>query len=295
MRITCWTEIPDEVILANPQLKYIGFWTNLAAHRMNLELAKSKGVCVTLIPDYGTDSVAELAVAGMLAVSRKLLRAHRDTLQGRWPYELLKTGQYVPKVSEIPQRLLRGRTLGIVGLGRIGKRVAEIALAFRMRVQYWSNRRHLKWEQERGLKFAELEELFESSDILSIHLSPYAPGGIIRADLISLLKDGAIFVNTSAGGLVDEEALLKELASGRIFAFLDVYGGLPPRKVLKSASTLDNVFTYRSGWYTQEAITYKGDYLLNNITSYLEGAPLSGESEVDDLDEDAEEIQCNSG
>lgn len=291
--ITCWTKIPDEVILTNPQLKYVGFWTNLASHRINLELTRQRGIFVTLIPDYGTDSVAELTFAGILAVSRKLLLAHKNTLRGEWPYELLKTGKYIPKADEIPQRILRDKVLGIVGLGRIGKRVAEIAQAFRMHILYWSKNKHPEWEK-RGLKFVQLDELFSTSDIVTIHLSPYAPEKIINTDLIRKLKDGAIFVNTSAGKLVDQETLFEELSTNRIFAFLDVYEGLPPRKIIKSINTFDNVFTYRSGWYTQEAITYKGEYLLNNIENFLRGIPQLPAWDSQLMDEDIMETQCTS-
>ena len=291
--VTCWTNIPDEVILANPKLKYVGFWTNLAGHRISLELAKQKGIFVTCIPDYGTDSVAELTFAGILAVSRKLLRAHRDTLRGKWPYELLKTGKYIPKVNEIPTKILRSKRLGIVGLGRIGKRVAQIGLAFRMHVQYWSKNRHPKCES-RGIEFVELDELFSTSDIVTVHLSPYAPVRIINADLIRKLKNGAIFVNTSAGVLVDQEILFEELSAKRIFAFLDVYDGLPPRKTIKNVSSLDNVFTYRSGWYTQEAITYKGNYLLRSIDNFLKGLsqPAVWDQQAKE-DEDLIELPCS--
>jgi len=141
-----------------------------------------------------------------------------------------------------------------------------------MQVQYWSRHRHPEWE-ERGIPHVELEKLFESSDIVSIHLSTYAPEKIISADLLHRLKDGAIFVNTSAGRLVDQETLLDELEQGRIYAYLDVYEGLPPRKDLRQLNTYDNVFTYRSGWYTREAVTYKGEALLKNIEDFLDGKP----------------------
>ena len=289
--ITCWTAIPDEVIRANPQIKYIGFWTNLAGHRINFNLAKEKNIFVTIIPDYGTESVAELTIAGILAVSRKLIKTHNNTLRGEWPYELIKTGQYIPKVDEIPQRILNEKTIGIVGLGRIGKRVAEIALAFRMKVKYWSKNKHPKWE-EKGLSYASLEELFEESDIVSIHLSPYAPPQIINKFLIGKMRDDSIFVNTSAGHLIDQEYLFVELQKKRIHAFLDVYKGLPPRKILKEMCANGNVFTYRSGWYTREAITYKGDYLLNNIQKYLTGVPQLAAWDLPKQDEDVIEKPC---
>lgn len=292
--ITCWTSIPDEVIISNPQLKYVGFWTNLANHRINYELAKNKGIFVTFIPDYGTDSVAELTFAGILSVSRKILLSHRNTIRGKWPYELLKTGRYIPNVDEIPQRILRDKSIGIVGLGRIGKRVAEIARAFKMNIKYWSRRRYNKLE-EIGFEFLELEQLFSNCDIVTIHLSPYAPEKIISKNLINLLKKGAIFVNTSSGKLVDQKALFDELITGRIYAFLDVYEGLPPRKIIKNINSLENVFTYRSGWYTQEAITYKGEYLIKNIEDFLIGKPQPAvwDYEAQDYD-DIAEFQCTN-
>lgn len=289
--ITCWTSIPDEVLLANPQLRYIGFWTNLAKHRLNLDLARQRGVHVTSIPDYGTDSVAEITIAGMLAVSRRLMASAKDTERGRWPYELLKTGVHVPIVNEIPQRMLRNKVLGIVGFGRIGQRVAELALAFHMRVKYFSRHRYPKWE-EKGVRYAELVDVFESSDVVSVHLSPYAPEKIISTELIGRLKDKAIFVNTSAGRLVDQEALLRELESHRIYAYLDVYEGLPPRQRLKKISLLENLFTYRMGWFTQEAITYKGETLLRRIEDFLSGRPGPAVWDEEQIEEDRYEVQC---
>src|SRR4030042_2216495 len=196
--ITCWTPISDDILLANPQIKYIGFWTNISDHRINRNLAKEREVYITNIPDYGTDSVAELTFSGILAISRKLIRSHNDTIKGKWLYEYIKTGQHVPKVLEISTHIIKDKILGIVGFGRIGKRVAEIALAFKMKIQYWSKNRHLNWEQK-GITYVSLEEIFNTSDIVTIHLSPYAPQKIISKNLIRSLKDGAIFVNTSSG------------------------------------------------------------------------------------------------
>jgi glycerate dehydrogenase len=289
--ITCWTNIPDGVLLANRQLRYIGFWTNLAEHRLNLALAKKLGIHVTYVPDYGTDSVAEMTIAGMLAVSRKVTQTAKDTERGRWPYELLKTGVHVPSVDDIPQRMLRDKLLGIVGFGRIGQRVAEIALAFRMRVQYFSRHRYPDWEAK-GVSYTQLPNLFSTSDIVSVHLSPYAPEKVVSAELIGRLRDKAIFVNTSAGRLVDQEALLREVESHRINVYLDVYEGLPPRQRLKNIRLQDNLFTYRAGWFTQEAITYKGESLLRNITDFLSGNPGPAVWNVTRTSEDPSEVPC---
>lgn len=182
--------------------------------------------------------------------------------------------------------------MGIVGLGRIGKRVAEIALAFKMHVRYWSRRKHAEYE-EAGLEFMELDDLFFTSDIVTIHLSPYAPEKIVSADLIRKLKDDAIFVNTSVGRLVDQEALFRELSAKRIFAFLDVYEGLPPKKTFQNINTMDNVFTYRSGWYSQEAIIDKAEYLLRNMECFLKGIPQPAAWDQKAMDdEDIIELPC---
>jgi glycerate dehydrogenase len=291
--ISCWTNIPDDLLAASSDLRYIGFWTNVAAHRLNFELARKLGVYVTFLPDYGTDSVAEMTMAGMLAVSRKLMRSAKDTERGRWPYELLKTGVYVPAVEEIPNRMLRDKVLGIVGFGRIGQRVAELAQAFRMRVQYYSRHRYSDWEAK-GARYVDLPELFSTSDVVTVHLSPYAPEKIISAELLARLKDKAIFVNTSAGRLVDQEALFQELERQRILAYLDVYEGLPPRHRFKAISLQDNLLTYRTGWFTQEAITYKGEELLRNIEAFLSGNAAPPLWEMVAAKEDHGEVQCGA-
>lgn len=265
--ITCWTSIPDAVLRENLQLRYLGFWTNLVDHRVNRELAKQLGITVDYVPDYGTDSVAEMTMAGLLAVSRELLITAQDTKRGSWAYELLKTGKRVPSIEQIPQRMLNGKRLGLVGFGRIGQRVAELALAFGMHVSYWSQHQRHEWEA-RGVQFQSLPEMFSESDVVSVHLSPYAPARIISAELLARLRDGGIFVNTSAGRLVDQDALWRELESKRITAYIDVYENLPPRKVIGQLMG-KNVFTYRAAWFTQEAVTYKGDSLIAKLRNYL--------------------------
>jgi len=266
--ITCWTNIPDEVILANSQLRYLGFWTNIVDHRVSLELANKRGIMVTYIPDYGTDSVAEMTIAGMLAVSRHLVSTVQDTKRGTWAYELLKTGQRVPSIDAIPQKMLKGKNLAILGFGEIGQRVAELALAFKMNVSYHSRSRKQAWE-EKGVQYLEIDDLFRRADIFSVHLSPYAPARIVSRERLAMLKDGAIIINTSAGRLVDQEALWGHLRSRRIHAYIDVYENLPPRKIIGELLQLNNVFTYRAAWFTQEAVTYKGERLLENLREFI--------------------------
>lgn len=265
--ITCWTNIPDAVLTNNPDLRFLGFWTNLVDHRVNLELARECKIAVDYVPDYGTDSVAEMTLAGMLAVSRELLVTAQDTKRGSWAYELLKTGKRVPDINQIPQRMLKGKKLGLVGFGRIGQRVAELAQAFGMEVSYWSQHSRDEWTA-RGVHFKPLSNLFAESDIVSVHLSPYAAEKTVTAELLEKLRDGGIFINTSAGRLVDQNALWRELESKRITAYIDVYENLPPRNIIGKLLG-KNVFTYRAAWFTQEAVAYKGDSLVNKLRNFL--------------------------
>ena len=262
--ITCWTNIPDQVLMANPQLRYLGFWTNLVDHRVNMELARSRGVEITYIPDYGTDSVAEMTFAGLLAVSRHLVETTQDTKRGSWPYELLKTGKRIPSIEHIPQRLLHGKKLGLLGFRLIGQRVAEISQAFRMDVAYWSRRRRPEWH-ERGARFLEIDDLFRWADVLSVHLSPYGPAHIVSRERLCMLRDGAIFVNTSAGRLVDQNALWDELRSKRINAYIDVYETLPPRKIIGELMGCNNVF------HVPRRVVHSG-------SGHLQGRPPHGAS-----------------
>ena len=116
-----------------------------------------------------------------------------------------------------------------------------------------------------------LEELFKTCDVISIHVSPDIPDNFISKKLLNSMKDGAIFVNTSVGNSIDQNALIDLLKEGKINAFLDVYEKFPPKKELKN---LPNVlFTYRLGWFTKESLKKKGEKLVSNVENYLINLP----------------------
>ena len=295
--VSCWTNIPDSVLLANPQIKYIGFWTNLVQHRINLDLAQKMGIKVTYIPDYGTIAVAEYTFALLLEMLRNTAKQAADTTSGKWPYELLKTSMYVPSIDAIPYHTLYGKEIGIIGFGRIGQHVAQIAMGFGMKVSYFSKTRKQDWENK-GVEYKTIDELLKNSEIISVHLSPYAnidPMGrvsiddhapdcpeqgpkiedtpVISKEKLALLKDGSIFINTSAGRLVDEDALFEEITSGRIRVAMDVYRSNPDKKKIQQVIRLNgkgrNIFTYRGGWLTYESVLKKGDSLVEQMRGFL--------------------------
>jgi len=291
--ITCWTNIPDEVLRKNPQIRFIGFWTNLVNHRINLELAKEMGIEVTSLPDYGTTAVAEYVFSMLHTLYRMPSRQTKDVASGKWVYELLKTSLFVPKMDAIPYHTFEGKTIGIIGFGRIGQKVARIATGYSMNVLYYSLHRKEELESK-YVRYADLKTLLQTSDIVTLHVSPYANVDheghisiddrmsqykkeygrpIIGREEMSLIRDGCIFVNTSAGRLVDEDALFEEAESGRIRIAADVYRSNPPRKriqqIIKKFGQWLHLFTLRGGWFTYESVLLKGDTLIAQMRAAL--------------------------
>lgn len=269
--VACWTKVDDET-LKSPELEYIGYWTNLVNHRVNVPLANELGIHVDYVPDYGTSAVASQTLAGILGILRNLPKELKMTQQGKWHYELLKTRQRVPLTEDqIPQEDLWFKKVGIVGYGHIGERVAKLLNAYDCDVSYWSRkRRSTDEERSASINYKSLDEIFSTSDIVSVHLSPYSGDKIISKELIGKMKKGSVFVNTSAGGLVDQDALFQRLNSGDIRAYLDVYDGLPPKNEVRDLSSKGNLFTYRAGWFTRDAVRLKGEMFLSNIRKYVE-------------------------
>ena len=266
--INCWTVI-TEYALKESKVKYIGNWGHWWKHRIILseEKLKERGIHLDYIPDYGTDAVAEVVWAGILALSKNLNKWHKDASTGKWIYENIKHGEKKIEISDVQEHLVKGKVLGIIGLGRIGSKVAKIGLkGFGTNVIYYSKTRKNDLEKE-GIKFVSLRELFKKSDIISVHVSPDIPDKFISKDLLDLMKPGTIFVNTSRGNAVDQNALIEILKQRKIKAFLDVYEQFPPRKELKDLPNV--IFTYRLGWFTQESLVRKGDVLVSNVENYL--------------------------
>ncbi|MDP2925341.1 MAG: 2-hydroxyacid dehydrogenase [Nanoarchaeota archaeon] len=267
--VSCWTELPREVFEKCPQLAYIGFWGHWFHHRIDAQAAQEHNVVIDKVPDYATDAVSEIVFAGILERARFLSKSYQDVRKGSFDYEYIKIGEE----RELPKTwLLKGKTLGIIGLGRIGKEVAKKGLyGFGMNVVYYSRTRNSEWENK-GIRYKELDDLLRESDVISVHVGHDCEKELITRERIKLLKNGSLFVNTSVGSVVDEIALIDELKTGRISTFLDVYHKLPPRKELKD---LPNVLlTYRKGWFTQESLRLKGDKLIENIEKYLSRSAL---------------------
>lgn len=270
--ISCWTNLPDEILSRAANVKYIAFWTNAYAHRVNFNLCQARGIQVDYVGDYGTYAVTEYVFAAMMALGRNLINQQRDTLRGSWPYEYLKTGKSTPSVENIPYTDLFGKNIGVVGLGTIGSRVAITAsLGFGMNVSYYSRSRKRELEGL-GIRYQSLSDLVRDKDFITLHLPPGVREPLVKAELMETMRPGTLLINTGSGRSLDETAALERAEAGFLRLVLDVYEGRPPRDRLKKLSEHQpghHLFTYRAGWYTRDAITLKATTLQERIAAYL--------------------------
>jgi glyoxylate reductase len=237
---------PDLRLVANYGVGY---------DRVDVPACHERGIAVTNTPGVLDAAVADLTVALILACRRHLVASDRFVRERGW-----QRGWARP---ELLGRDLAGSTLGLVGLGRIGSEVARRAEVFGMRVVF-----HRRSE---GLP---LDELLRTADVVSLHV-PLTPetSGLISRERLALLQDGATLINTARGAVVDEEALVEELASGRISAGLDVFVDEP--QVPERLFDLPNVvLTPHIASATVETRGAMTRVLVDNVLAFLGGAPL---------------------
>ena len=225
------------------------------------------GVAVTNTPGVLDSATADLALALILATRRRVVESDSFVRAGRWGTDWASTTLLAQEVS--------GATLGIVGLGRIGKAVARRARGFEMRLLYTKRERlPAAEEHELGLDYRDLDDLLREADIVTVHV-PLADETelLLDARRLGLLHDGACLVNTARGALVDEQALVAELAAGRIGAGLDVFTDEP--NVPPELFELPNVvLTPHLGSATQETREAMTRVLVDNLQAAEAGRPL---------------------
>jgi phosphoglycerate dehydrogenase-like enzyme len=256
------TRLTAHVFEALPHLEMIAQTGGSAPH-LDMEAATKRGIVVCMSAGSGGQSTVELTFALMLAVLRRLPQEHQAMRAGRW-----QTSSGVG---------LHGKTLGIIGLGRIGSQVARIAQAFGMRVLATGFTLTQERALAHGVQMAALEDLLARSDVVSIHLrlSERSHKLIGRREL-RLMKPTAYLINTARGPIVDEAALIDALRHRRIAgAGLDVFEQEPiePGNPLLQ---LDNVVcTPHLGFVTQETYAQMLGSAVDNILSYLDGNPIN--------------------
>jgi glyoxylate reductase len=228
--------------------------------RVDVEACAERGVVVTNTPDVLSDATADLAFALILATRRQVVEGDRLVRSNGWAGSWSEGGL----AEEVT-----GSTLGIVGLGRIGSAVARRARGFELRVVY-TQRRPVDTDLA---EFRDLDALFAEADIVTIH-APLTPetAGLVDARRLSLLRDGACLVNTARGEIVDEEALVAELVSGRIRAGLDVFAHEPevPSELLGLSNVVLTPHIGSATWQTRAKMTR---VMVDNLLALERGEP----------------------
>ena len=236
------TKVDAELIEGTDTLEVIGR-AGVGVDNIDIEAATRRGIAVLNAPAANTYSTAELAFGLLLATARNIPEADATVRAGEWKRKALQGTQ------------LFGKTIGVVGAGRIGAEMVRRARAFGMRVLAYDPYVPADRANELGLSLVSLEKLLESSDVVTVHVPLTSENrGLIGADEIALMPDGAILINAARGGLVDEAALADALVSGKLGAAgLDVYERepLPEDSPLRTAPNL--VFTPHIGASTDEA------------------------------------------
>ncbi len=265
--LTNKTPISRATMDACPSLRYIGVLAT-GYNVVDTAAAKERGILVTNIPSYGTDTVAQYTFALLLELCHQVGNHSTSVHAGGWE----QCADFCYWLT--PQKELAGKTMGIIGFGRIGKAVARIALAFGMKVLVYS-RSFQKSELE--VEGAELEELLQSSDIITLHCPLTEENqDLIDAESISKMKDGVLLLNTARGPLINEKALADALKSGKVGgAAVDVASREPicTENPLLTASNC--IITPHMAWASLEARTRLMDIAVENLAAFLKGRPVN--------------------
>jgi glycerate dehydrogenase len=262
----------DRTVLSSPpaqQLKLIAVAAT-GTDIIDREAAKEIGVTVCNVPGYATQSVAQFTLALILELATRAGRYGEVVRSGAWQQSPVFT------LLDFPSIELKGKKLGIIGYGNIGRAVAEMARGFGLEVLIAA--RPESTEPIRAGRVS-LTELFRQADIITLHCPLTAQTKtLINAETLSLMKPTALLINTARGALIDETALIQALRENRLAAAaLDVISREPPpagHPIIQAAKELDNLLvTPHTAWGAREARERLLDEVANNISAFFEGRP----------------------
>jgi D-lactate dehydrogenase len=256
-----FVKVTREMLDELPKLKMITTRSTGYDH-IDLKAASEKGIVVCNVPDYGTHVVAEHAFGLLLAVARNIVKG-----ANRYSQERIFSDKGLVGVE------LSGRTLGILGTGKIGAHAARIAWGFGMDTIAYDIVRNHELEKACSTRYLPLEKVLEEADFITIHLPLNdRTKGLICERTLQSVKQGSILVNTARGAIVVTEDLIKALRRGRLAgAALDVLED--ERERYHDFAGLNVIVTPHLGWYTKEVISRIMEHTLNNIGAFMEGMP----------------------
>lgn len=263
------TIINKEVLERVPNVKYIGVLAT-GYNVVDIATANNLGITVTNVPAYSTDAVAQFTFALILELTNQV-GIHSAAVNDR---EWVNSIDFC--FTKTPLIELNGKTLGIIGFGRIGQTTVKIAQAFGMKVRVFSNRKFPELESE-SFKNSNLDELLSDSDIISLHCPlTEKTEGIINKNSIKKMKDGVMIINTSRGPLIVEEDLKDALNSGRVAgAAVDVVSFEPIKASNPLIKAKNCIITPHIAWAPKEARERLMNIAVANLEGFLKGKPVN--------------------
>ena len=262
------TPINRETLSACPGIKYIGV-VSTGFNIVDTAAAKERGITVTNVPAYGTVTVGQFTIALLLEICHRIGHYNDAVYAGRWE----ENPDFY--FDDYPQIELAGKTMGIIGFGRIGQRTGAIAKALGMRVIAHGGK-----QTDAGKAIAEyvsIDKIFAESDVISLHC-PLIPStqGLINKETIAKMKDGVIIINSSRGPLIVEEDLAQALNSGKVYAAgLDVVSDEPIRKDNPLLKAKNCIITPHIAWASKESQKRLIDAAFENLKAFIAGKPIN--------------------
>ena len=267
--VTNKTPVTRQTIEKLPKLKFIAVLAT-GFNVVDCKAARERGIPVSNIPAYSTDSVAQLVFGFMLEFSNRVALHSESVKNGDWE----KSEHFC--YLKAPLSLLSGKTLGIVGFGRIGFAVAEIANAFKMRVLAFSPHTNT-YDGFGKVEFCSFERLVAESDFVTLHCPlTESTSGMVNKAFLEKMKKTAYLINTSRGGVVNENDLAEALENGTIAgAGLDVLSAEPPKGGNVLIGAKNCLITPHIAWASLEARTKLLNIFLENVENFVKGTPVN--------------------
>ena len=263
------TPLRESVLSQLPDLKYIGVLAT-GYNVVDVDYAKSRGIAVANVPGYGTASVVQMTFALLLELCQHVQRHSDSVREGDWAASPDFCYWNYPLIE------LEGKTIGIIGFGSIGQKVADIATAFGMNILGFS-RTKSDQSHRKNFQWAELDQLLSTSDVVTVHC-PLFPDtqGIINKNTLKMMKRSAFFLNTSRGPLMVDQDLADALNEGIIAgAGIDVLSVEPPSPDNPLFKAKNCLITPHIAWATKEARSRLMGIAENNLSSFLNQKPIN--------------------
>jgi D-3-phosphoglycerate dehydrogenase len=256
--------IPPAVLESTSDLKVISFSGIGVGKFVDLEIAERKGITVCNCPGYSDVTVAEHAMGLLLSCAKHIPELDKQLRNGKWNQS-----------NEAFE--LRGKTIGLVGFGGIAKHFSNLCQAFGMKVKTWTRSRQSGFDDQLGVEFCSLEEIYADSDVISLHIaSNPQTNNIVDAEAFEKMRDGVVFINTARAELVDENAFVTALDSGKVgSAGVDVYHQ-EPLSPSHALIQMDNVvLTPHVAYNSPEAKSQLYEIAVYNLENYFAGNPCN--------------------